>query len=772
MTSKIDVEFLLTDDNLPSGPVIYAYRTGVFLTSVRRKILAAVEKRGGTVMQVPLEKLNYTTTGMFDDTFLLSVWPGKCDAEVVESALQSLISNMTPALCLVPRTAKVQNSPSWAEAKAACLVLEEAAPTEATLPAIADHCANSLGMQSFLDKGAKARLLADCRDLILDRPLLNEVVWEVEERLLLQVADGVTKSASTEPTRAARQRVQLTARLLDLVQNGQMSDGVALLLAVNQRNRRLPTASSLLAELARATARILTGATTQRGARSKRQLTNIALWGVMLLARQHELNLTSGTSRDVGRPGPDTISFLVDQLIRDFVLRASFDSTELQLEGIWRSFSQALASVDGDPVGPLARARIDVLQGLVDFLQPNDELPSELRRILALARSAIARADVPPETSEVASAPSESLPRQQKLGDVPPLSSLVGQPEAVHRLRRRVLEDSTGAVLLSGPAGIGKGTMARAYGKALLCERPATASTIACGECGACRAFDRGDQANFVEFDLSNDRHAGAAEGIRRFADQGSLFGDRQVILMENMKDAKPGLVELFLKTIEEPESETYFIITASEVAEVGPAVLSRSDLINLRPLSFDDSIRLLEPQVPWATDHTVLELIASVGGGLPGVMWANLRRVGTPASSDIAGVKASLGLDWGETVLQYFADLLHSAPRAKAIQTMSDASAIALSEHVREHLVYLTRIADGEAKPTVARGFPAFMSIDETLESDIEGMLASRAEKRRLSPRALLQFLMEAWSSTDITDRFGLVDVERKTRRILALGD
>ena len=764
----LDVEFLLSNEDLPSGPIIYTYRSGVFLTAVRRKILAIVEKRGGTVMSVPLENLNYTTTGMFDDTFLLSVWPLKCDAEVVESALHSLISNMTPALCLVPFSSKVQNSPSWVEAKDACLLIEEVIPTEATLPAIADYCANSLGMRDYPSTGAKARLLADCRDMILDRPLLNEVVWEVEERLLLQAGEGMTTSAPAEPTRATERCVQLTARLLDLVQNGHMDDGVALVLAVNQRSRRLPTAASLLAELLRATARILTGATTRRGARSKGHLTNVTLWAVMLLVRQHDLVLASGKVRDVGRPVPETTSFFVDQLIRDFVLRASFSSTELQFEGIWYSLSQAIASVDGDPIGPLARARNDMVQGLFEFLAPSEELPSELLRILALAKSAVARAQVPPVTSEVESEPFEPLPNAQDLADVPPLSSLIGQPEAVRRLRRRVLEASTGAVLLSGPAGSGKGTMARAYAKALLCEQAQTAATIACGTCGACRLFDTGNQANFVEFDLSNERHADAAEEIRQLANQGSLFGDRQVILMENMKDAKPGLVELFLKTVEEPESDTFFIITASDAAEVGPAVLSRSDRINLQPLSFDDSIRFLERDLQ-TTDRPILELIASLGMGLPGRLSGYLRLVSTSASNDIAGVKASLGVEWGETVLRYFADLLHTAPRAKATQTVSDASAVALSEHVRALLVYLTRIADGEAKPTVLRAFPAFMAVDATLEVDIESLLAFRPENRRLSPRVLLQFLLEAWSSTDITDRFGLADVESKTRKILA---
>src|SRR5262249_8170454 len=64
------------------------------------------------------------------------------------------------------------------------------------------------------------------------------------------------------------------------------------------------------------------------------------------------------------------------------------------------------------------------------------------------------------------------------------LHDLLGQPAAESLLRGIIASRRPAhAYLFQGAAGVGKGTAALAFARALLCERPAD---DACGECAAC----------------------------------------------------------------------------------------------------------------------------------------------------------------------------------------------------------------------------------------------------------------------------------------------
>src|SRR5881628_2090142 len=90
---------------------------------------------------------------------------------------------------------------------------------------------------------------------------------------------------------------------------------------------------------------------------------------------------------------------------------------------------------------------------------------------------------------------------------VPRLSELIGQPAAAAFLRNVVAGGRYGtAYLFHGPAGVGKGTAALAFARAILCERtpgarpaepglfdapaatpqPGASLDDACGACAAC----------------------------------------------------------------------------------------------------------------------------------------------------------------------------------------------------------------------------------------------------------------------------------------------
>src|SRR3712207_2305084 len=75
---------------------------------------------------------------------------------------------------------------------------------------------------------------------------------------------------------------------------------------------------------------------------------------------------------------------------------------------------------------------------------------------------------------------------------------------AVNHLQEAIRGESIGhAYLLSGPAGVGKSALARAFAQALCCtdaERPDRA--VPCGVCRACRNVQRGAHPDVETFSL------------------------------------------------------------------------------------------------------------------------------------------------------------------------------------------------------------------------------------------------------------------------------
>ena len=77
-----------------------------------------------------------------------------------------------------------------------------------------------------------------------------------------------------------------------------------------------------------------------------------------------------------------------------------------------------------------------------------------------------------------------------------PFSTVVGHARVLSLVARAVAQDTLPpALLLAGPAGVGKRRIAGAVGEALNCVAPIRGGALeidACGECAACRRIARG----------------------------------------------------------------------------------------------------------------------------------------------------------------------------------------------------------------------------------------------------------------------------------------
>ena len=152
------------------------------------------------------------------------------------------------------------------------------------------------------------------------------------------------------------------------------------------------------------------------------------------------------------------------------------------------------------------------------------------------------------------------------------------------------------ALLVHGPAGIGKVEFARALAAAVLCET--SRGTSACGSCASCHWFSQGNHPDYREIlpeaaaeDDEADADAGTdkaekakslaikVDQIRAVADFIALSTHRaghRVLLLHPAEALQPAGANALLKTLEEPPPRTLIVMVSDRPSRLLPTLLSR----------------------------------------------------------------------------------------------------------------------------------------------------------------------------------------------------
>lgn len=173
------------------------------------------------------------------------------------------------------------------------------------------------------------------------------------------------------------------------------------------------------------------------------------------------------------------------------------------------------------------------------------------------------------------------------------------------------------ALLLCGPAGIGKGQLAMALGQRLLCENPADATASACGQCPSCHWFQTEQHPDFRRvIPEAHEETEGEGEAItseKKKASQsilidqiralydfvfvGSHRGNRRVVVIEPAEAMNIAAANALLKMLEEPPATVYFILISNRWKQLLPTIRSRCRLIMLPRPDRDQASRWLDQQ-------------------------------------------------------------------------------------------------------------------------------------------------------------------------------
>ncbi len=241
---------------------------------------------------------------------------------------------------------------------------------------------------------------------------------------------------------------------------------------------------------------------------------------------------------------------------------------------------------------------------------------------------------------------------------------IVGQPHVSQTLQNAVAQGRiVHGYLFAGPRGTGKTSTARVLAKALNCESGPTPQP--CGECSNCVAIQEGRSLDVIEIDAASNRGIDEIRVLRERVAYAPAESRYKIYILDEAHMLTRDAANAFLKTLEEPPPQTYFILATTEPHRIIPTIMSRCQRFDFRAIPIgliSERLREIAADEEVQVDEAALTAIAIAADGAMRDAESILDQVvayrGQDEPVDIGVVRTVLGIT-EESLLARTADLI-----------------------------------------------------------------------------------------------------------------
>jgi DNA polymerase-3 subunit delta' len=221
------------------------------------------------------------------------------------------------------------------------------------------------------------------------------------------------------------------------------------------------------------------------------------------------------------------------------------------------------------------------------------------------------------------------------------------------RLQERRRRDAMPhALLVAGPAGLGKRAFVRRFAQGLLCERAQDGEP--CGGCRSCLLFAAGTHPDFAALGLGlrkdgAQRSEIVVDQVRELSARlamASQFGGWQLAVIDPADAMNAAAANALLKTLEEPSAQTMLVLVADAPWRLPQTIRSRCQRIEFAQPARGEALAWLAGQ---GVDDAEAALAAA--GGNPGLALAWAKQGALELRREVRKDLAALAAGRGETM-------------------------------------------------------------------------------------------------------------------------